>query len=275
MAETTVVHLLRHGEVHNPDGVLYGRLPGFHLSPEGEHMAKAAAAFLAGRDVTLLLSSPLERALETAAPVAAQFGLEVRVDERLIEPTNVYEGTTFGVGSGALRHPADWRYLYNPFRPSWGEPYKSIAARMLAAIADAARAARGHEVVIQAGAGEGSAIADSDFKAAGAQLVATADEVWAEADLVLKVKEPIAAEYGRLRPDLVLFTYLHLAADEPLTREQMADEFLLMGLRLAEGIDPARYARLAGRPLNPQLRQLPCAQPLAGARPRDRDIPDG
>src|SRR5215510_8609717 len=68
MPDTTVVHLLRHGEVSNPRGVLYGRLPGYHLSPEGEHMAKAAAAFLAGRDVTLLLSSPLERALETAAP---------------------------------------------------------------------------------------------------------------------------------------------------------------------------------------------------------------
>ena len=110
-------------------------------------MAKAATGFLAGRDVVLLRSSPLDRARETAAPLAAQFGLEPEIDERLIEPTNVYEGTTFGVGSGALRHPADWRYLYNPFRPSWGEPYKSIAARMLAAMADAARAARGHEVV--------------------------------------------------------------------------------------------------------------------------------
>ncbi|MGH7734996.1 MAG: histidine phosphatase family protein [Gemmatimonadales bacterium] len=144
---STVVHLLRHGEVYNPGGILYGRLPGFHLSEEGRLMAKAATGFLARRDVVLLRSSPLDRARETAAPLAAQFGLEVDIDERLIEPANRYEGTAFGVGSGALRHPADWRYLYNPFRPSWGEPYKSIAARMLAAMADAARAARGHEVV--------------------------------------------------------------------------------------------------------------------------------
>jgi broad specificity phosphatase PhoE len=142
-----VVHLLRHGEVYNPGGILYGRLPGFHLSEDGRLMAKAATGFLAGRDVVLLRSSPLDRARETAAPLAAQFSLEVEIDERLIEPTNVYEGTTFGVGSGALRHPLDWRYLYNPFRPSWGEPYKSIAARMLAAMADVARAARGHEAV--------------------------------------------------------------------------------------------------------------------------------
>ncbi len=123
MPDTTVVHLLRHGEVSNPGGILYGRLPGFHLSPEGEHMAKAAAAFLAGRDVTLLLSSPLERALETAAPVAAQFGLEVRVDERLIEPWNHFEGERFDIGLPALRRPGNWPRLANPFRPSWGEPY--------------------------------------------------------------------------------------------------------------------------------------------------------
>ena len=100
MPDTTVVHLLRHGEVSNPRGVLYGRLPGYHLSQEEELMAKAATAFLAGRDVTVLRSSPLERALETAAPVAAQFGLEAEVNERLIEPWNHFEGTTFGVGDG-------------------------------------------------------------------------------------------------------------------------------------------------------------------------------
>jgi broad specificity phosphatase PhoE len=110
-------------------------------------MAKAAAGFLAGRDVAVLLSSPMERALETAAPLAAQFGLQARVDERLIEPWNHFEGTTFGVGDGALSKPSHWRYLLNPFRPSWGEPYASVAARMRAAMADAARAARGREAV--------------------------------------------------------------------------------------------------------------------------------
>jgi broad specificity phosphatase PhoE len=147
MSDTTVVHLLRHGEVSNPHGLLYGRLPGFHLSEEGRLMAKAAAGFLAGRDVTVLRSSPMERALETAAPLAAQFGLEVDVDDRLIEPWNHFEGTTFGVGSGALLQPSHWRYLRDPFRPSWGEAYTSIAARMRAAMTDAVRAARGHEAV--------------------------------------------------------------------------------------------------------------------------------
>lgn len=147
MPDMTVVHLVRHGEVRNPDGVLYGRLPGFHLSEEGILMAKAAAAFLAGRDVALLLSSPLERALETAAPFAAQFGLEVRVDERLIEPWNHFEGARFDVTVAALARPAAWPHLVNPFQPSWGEPYTSIAARMHAVMADAAREARGREAV--------------------------------------------------------------------------------------------------------------------------------
>jgi broad specificity phosphatase PhoE len=144
MSDTTVVHLLRHGEVSNPRGVLYGRLPDYHLSEEGRLMAKAAAGFLAGRDVTVLRSSPLERALETAAPLAAQFGLDVEIDE----PWNHFEGTTFGVGDGALRRPANWRHLRNPFRPSWGEPYADIAVRMRAAMADAVRAARGREAVL-------------------------------------------------------------------------------------------------------------------------------
>ena len=144
-ADTTVVHLVRHGEVENPRRVLYGRLPGFHLSAEGRVMAKAAADFLAGRDVTVLRSSPLERALETAEPIAAQFGLEVVVDDRLIESLNHFEGMKFGVGDGALRRPRHWKYLCNPFRPSWGEPYAEVAARMRAAMSDAERAARGHE----------------------------------------------------------------------------------------------------------------------------------
>ena len=144
---TTVVHLLRHGEVYNPQGILYGRIPGFHLSEDGRLMAKAAADFLAGRDVVLLKSSPLDRALETAAPLSAVFGLDVTVDERLIEPSNRFEGTTSSPGSAVLGHPAHWRYLYNPFRPSWGEPYASIAARMHEVMTEAARAARGHEVV--------------------------------------------------------------------------------------------------------------------------------
>ena len=98
-----MLHLVRHGEVDNPDGVLYGRLPGFHLSADGRLMAKAAADFLAGRDVTVLRSSPLERALETAEPIAARVRARGRIDERLIEPWNHFEGMTFGVGDGSLR----------------------------------------------------------------------------------------------------------------------------------------------------------------------------
>jgi broad specificity phosphatase PhoE len=144
----TVVHLVRHGEVENPRGVLYGRLPGFHLSADGRVMAKAAADFLAGRDITLLWSSPLDRAVETAEPIATEFGLPVGVDDRLIEPWNHFEGMTFGVGDGALRRPEHWRHLWNPFLPSWGEPYGELAARMRSVMADAAADARGHEAAL-------------------------------------------------------------------------------------------------------------------------------
>ena len=110
-------------------------------------MAKAAADYLAGRDVTVLKSSPLQRAVETAEPIAAVFGLETEIDDRLIEPWNYFEGMRFAVGDGALRKPRHWLALRNPFRPSWGEPYQDVAARVLGAAADAARAAAGHEAV--------------------------------------------------------------------------------------------------------------------------------
>jgi len=88
----TIVHLLRHGEVHNPEGVLYGQLPGYHLSDDGRVMAEAAAKWLAERDVTVLCSSPMERAQETAEPIAAALGLPVGIDERLIEGDNHASG---------------------------------------------------------------------------------------------------------------------------------------------------------------------------------------
>jgi broad specificity phosphatase PhoE len=144
---TAIVHLVRHGEVDNPGGVLYGRLPGFGLSEAGRLMAKAAADYLAGRDVTVLRSSPLERALETAEPIAAELALPVEADERLIEPWNHFEGLRFGVGDGALRQPRHWVHLRNPLRPSWGEPYRDVAARVLAAVTEVALAADGHEAV--------------------------------------------------------------------------------------------------------------------------------
>lgn len=143
----TVVHLLRHGEVHNPDKILYGRLPGFRLSALGIQMAKAAAAALADRDVTYIVSSPLERAQQTAEPIAAQFGLPVAVDERLIESANWFEGKRMSVGDGALRDPRNWWVLRDPITPSWGEPYTAIAERMFAALQAARVAAEGHEAV--------------------------------------------------------------------------------------------------------------------------------
>jgi len=145
---TATVHVVRHGEVHNPEGVLYGRLPNYHLSELGLAMAERIASSMAGRDVTHLVSSPLERAQETIAPTAAVLGIEPVLDARVIEAANQFEGQRFGVGDGALRVPSAWWLLRNPFRPSWGEPYDIIAARMLAAIEDAAAAADGHEAVL-------------------------------------------------------------------------------------------------------------------------------
>ncbi|MDQ0375248.1 histidine phosphatase family protein [Cellulomonas humilata] len=149
----TTIHLMRHGEVHNPDGVLYGRLPGYRLSERGLAMADMVAAHLAGpgparRDVVAVIASPLQRAQETARPFAAAFDVEIRTDERIIEAGNHFEGMTFGVGDGSLRHPEHWPYLRNPFRPSWGEPYKEQVDRMLAAVEDARELARGHEAVL-------------------------------------------------------------------------------------------------------------------------------
>lgn len=147
-AERTVVHLLRHGEVHNPEGVLYGRRDGFHLSALGQRMAQKVAAEVGHRDIVVVRSSPLERARETAAPLVAARGVELGIEERVLESTSKFEGERFGAGRNALRNPLTWRHLWNPFRPSWGEPYKQIAARMLAAVEDARDAARGHEAVL-------------------------------------------------------------------------------------------------------------------------------
>lgn len=146
--DRTVVHLLRHGEVFNPEGVLYGRLPGFNLSDLGVQMAKRAADALAGHDVSLVVSSPMERAQQTAAPIAERHGLGVQLDPRLVEADNVFEGQRVSVGDGILRQPRAWRHLWNPFRPSWGEPYEVVAERMHAAIEGARDQARGRAAVL-------------------------------------------------------------------------------------------------------------------------------
>ena len=148
MSVRTVVHLMRHGEVHNPAGVLYGRLPGYHLSERGLQMADVVADHLRAADVALVIASPLERAQETAAPVARAHSLQIHTDPRLIEAGNWFEGKEFGVGDGSLRHPSVWPKLVNPFRPSWGEPYARIAERMLQVVDRARAEARGHEAVL-------------------------------------------------------------------------------------------------------------------------------
>jgi broad specificity phosphatase PhoE len=143
----TIVHLLRHGEVYNPQGVLYGRLPDFHLSDLGRKMAERAAEYFADRDVVAVVASPLDRAQETAAPIAARRGVEVGTDGRLIEAANYFEGKRFSVGDGVLTRPNVWAKLYNPFRPSWGEPYVEQVARVTTAVLAARDLAAGHEAV--------------------------------------------------------------------------------------------------------------------------------
>jgi broad specificity phosphatase PhoE len=145
---TTVIHLLRHGEVHNPQGILYGRATGFHLSERGRRMANRVADRIGDRDITHIVSSPLERAQETATPLAAARGLTVELDERVVESGNVFSGKPFNVRDSILRQPEIWRSLWNPFRPSWGEPYKQVVARMWPAVLDAREQAAGHEAVI-------------------------------------------------------------------------------------------------------------------------------
>ncbi|OXR43799.1 Glucosyl-3-phosphoglycerate phosphatase [Nocardia cerradoensis] len=144
----TIVHVMRHGEVHNPKGILYGRLPGFSLSVTGRSQAATVARTLADHDIALVVASPLQRAQETAAPIAGQHGLIVRTDDNLIEAGNTFEGLRVSVGDGALRKPRHWWKLRDPFTPSWGEPYLQIAHRMLAAVNKARVEAAGHEAVV-------------------------------------------------------------------------------------------------------------------------------
>lgn len=141
------LHLVRHGEVHNPDRVLYGRLSGYHLSEAGRGMAAAAADHVAmlHRQIAALYGSPLERAQESVEPFASLFDLVPEIDIRLIEPTNVFEGAQM---RRSLVNPLNWWHLRQPSLPSWGEPYTSIAERMLGVMDEAWDATPDGDVVM-------------------------------------------------------------------------------------------------------------------------------
>ena len=131
----TRIHMVRHGEVDNPNGVLYGRLPNFALTALGRQMAEAAAKELAstGANYTKLISSPLLRTLQSARPISEALNLSVSTENQIIEPTNLFEGKKVGLET-VLANPAFLLKLYNPLQPSWGEPYKQIVSRMTEAL---------------------------------------------------------------------------------------------------------------------------------------------
>jgi broad specificity phosphatase PhoE len=147
VGEKTIVHVMRHGEVHNPQKILYGRLAGYNLSDRGRRQADAVAAWLTKNDIVYVVASPLERAQQTATPIAVAHQLAVATDDDLIESTNVFQGKRVSPGDGALRDPRNWRHLRDPLTPSWGEPYQQVAGRMMAAVHRARAQARGHEAV--------------------------------------------------------------------------------------------------------------------------------
>ena len=142
------IHVLRHGEVENPEKILYGRQPGWRLSTRGQEMAKVVANWSKDLDLGAIHASPLQRAQETAAPVAAAHNLQITTDANLIEAANIFEGKKFELGSGVLRHPESWWHLRNPWKPSWGEPYNEQIERMLAAVFAARDAANGKDALV-------------------------------------------------------------------------------------------------------------------------------
>jgi broad specificity phosphatase PhoE len=145
----SLIHLVRHGEVFNPDGILYGRIPGYHLSELGHKMAASAAASLVGNPINAVYASPLQRAQESAQPWSKLFGLPVVTEDRIIEPHNKFEGKKFEFGPGVLLRPRVWPWVINPLKPSWGEPFVSVEERMLAAVGDAwAKAPEGEVVMV-------------------------------------------------------------------------------------------------------------------------------
>lgn len=148
MGMSSIVHVIRHGEVENPEKILYGRQPGWRLSQRGQEMAQVIGDWSKSIDLGALHASPLQRAQETAAPIARAHSLDITTDEKLIEAANIFEGKKFELGSGVLKHPSSWKHLVNPWKPSWGEPYEEQISRMLAAIFQAREAAQGKDAIV-------------------------------------------------------------------------------------------------------------------------------
>jgi len=145
---TSTVHVIRHGEVENPEKILYGRQPGWRLSHRGQQMAEVIGDWSKSLELGALHVSPLQRAQETAAPIARAHSIDIHTDERLIEAGNIFEGKKFELGSGVLKHPSSWWHLRNPAKPSWGEPYTEQIERMLAAVFQARDAANGKDALV-------------------------------------------------------------------------------------------------------------------------------
>ena len=126
---------------------MYGRLEGYGLSNRGQQMAARSASALATRPIAKIYSSPLQRAQESAAPLAVELGLPVEIEERLNEGLNFFEGSRL-TAARLLTEPSVWVALRNPFTPSWGEPYREIAQRMMALAEDAWKSVEQGEVVL-------------------------------------------------------------------------------------------------------------------------------
>ena len=160
--QATTIHFVRHGEVHNPDHILYERLPGFHLSDRGRRMAEATARYLAASPQTntaaAVYSSPLDRTRETAQAILTALNetrmarneepLELVTDQRIIEAGNNFRGTRIGHGEGALWRNGNWRLVTNLWKPSWGESYRQIAARVGAFAQEKVREHAGQQIIV-------------------------------------------------------------------------------------------------------------------------------
>lgn len=135
----STVHLMRHGEVFNPEAILYGRMPGYGLSRRGRRMTERVGEVLhsGGHDIRAVVASPLERAQESAAPTAEAFGLPVLTNDDLVEAVNLFEGLAVNRNRLQLANPKYWPRYRNPFEPSWGEPYAEQVTRMSGAIRSA------------------------------------------------------------------------------------------------------------------------------------------